>query len=122
MFGGSEWKRVQELQQEAELSSQPAVAADLWRKAESELAALVPQLLPRQKASELRRLEQAGNDRAFLTALRDASKQSPGQFDALWQHVAAWEERRWFEVSQSEIQQMSPDDPGFAEAWLAVAD
>lgn len=122
MFGGEEWKRVQEIQQQAELSSQPSISAELWKQADSALAVLVPQLLPRQKASELRRLEQAGDDCAFLAALREATKKYPAQFDPLWENVATWESRRWFELSQSEIQQMSPADPGFAEVWLAVAD
>lgn len=122
MFGGDQWSRVQQLQQQAELSSQPTLAVEYWQQAQTELSTLISQLPLRQKASELRRLELAGDDRAFLVTLRDATKQNPNHFDSFWQQVANWNHRRWYELCQSEIQQMTPDDPGFSEIWLAIAD
>lgn len=121
-FGGNEWLRVQELQQQAEIVPQPTLAVEYWQQAKEQLTTLLPQLALRQQCAELQSLELAGDDVAFLAALREASKQHAHQFNFLWEHVSTWSDGRWFALCQSETKRMAPDDPGFAEIWLAVAD
>lgn len=121
-FGGREWEQIQDWTQQAELSRQTSTAVSLWQQAEQQLVTLLPKLSIRQTSAQLGQLEVAGNDSTFLIALREASARHPGEFDAHWQQVSDWKEDRWLDLCHAEIQRMSPDDAGFSEIWIAVAD
>ena len=124
-FGGTEWTEIQNLKLEALKSSQPETTVRKLEAAEVRLRELVPQLRFRRRVTELQTLQQNGDDRAFLEALCEETRQSSDsshEFNILWQDVDSWDENQWLKLARSDADAMTPDDAGFAEVWHAFAD
>ena len=124
-FGGMEWKDIQLLQQQAARASQPDAAIALLEQAEAQLQALRPQLTRRKVVFDLQQLQSSGDDLKYLKSLYSEQERFPSALEELEQlrtEVLAWPAERWLTLAQREIDNMSPDDDGFAEIWHAVAD
>jgi hypothetical protein len=119
---GSEWAAIQKTLVLAETSSEPKLATEQYKAAESQLRDLIPELVRRRKLREIQNLSESGDALDFLkrlVALPDENLLSETEIDELWSRVIAWPSSRWLTIAEKELNQLSPSDDGFTEVWLA---
>ena len=119
---GSEWAAIQKTLVLAETSSEPKLATEQYKAAESQLRDLIPELVRRRKLREIQNLSESGDALDFLKrliALPDENLLSETEIDELWSRVIAWPSSRWLTIAEKELNQLSPSDDGFTEVWLA---
>lgn len=121
-FGGKDWTQIQSLEREAESTEQPDLAIERLAEAHSRLEKLRGELPTRQRLQEIQKLQLEGRYLEFLNAI--AAKQSGSRLpvDSFWSDITGWDSTRWMALARQEVDAMAPDDPGFAEIMLVVAD
>ncbi len=122
-FGGQDWAQIQALEREAESAEQPELSIERLTEAQSRLENLRSDLPTRQRLYEIQKLQSEGRYLDYLKAVVAANEpRSPLPVERFWSEITGWDNTRWMELARHEVDSMAPDDPGFAEIMLAVAD
>lgn len=124
-YGREQWSEIQTVVSLAQRLPDPLVAAEKYRAAETQLRELIADLPVRQLLSELDVLRSQQEHLTVLTRLSTAQESQPAFRDRLapyWSDVSRWETETWLAVIRRECEELSPDDGGFADVYLALAD
>ncbi|MDA0921775.1 MAG: hypothetical protein O2945_22125, partial [Planctomycetota bacterium] len=118
-FGEQEWAAVRQQVELAEAAKQPQAAVERFNTATTLLKKAIPVVRTRQTIAsldskeyrtafgQLRQLRQSFPDHAGLEEIHDRIANLPAEI--------------WRELADEEAELAAPDDPGFAEMWLVVA-